>query len=160
MSWHIGDTHFFHQKIIQYCGRPWYTAHAMNEEIIKRWNEVIGPDTVVYHHGDVSLSDKADTKSVIKRLNGYKILILGNHDRRSKGWFKEVGFDEVHKNSILLNDHYLTHCPMDPELPYKYNIHGHIHNKETTFLPPRYINTSVEVIDYRPIWIDTKKKEE
>ena len=156
MSWHISDTHFFHQNVIEYSSRPWYTAQAMNQDMIRRWNEVIEPDTVIYHHGDVTFSNKEKAKSVIEKLNGYKILILGNHDRRSKGWFKDVGFEEVHKAPILLNKHFLTHAPMDPALPYEYNIHGHVHDRDTGLNPLRYINVSVEKTNYYPVWIDTE----
>ncbi len=53
----------------------------MNEVLIKLWNDCIGPTDVVYHLGDVALGDFNVWDSIFNRLNGYKILVEGNHDR-------------------------------------------------------------------------------
>ena len=49
------DTHFNHTNILRYCNRPFKTVGQMNETIITNWNNVVGPDDVIFHLGDFCL---------------------------------------------------------------------------------------------------------
>lgn len=53
----------------------------MDEEIIRRWNETVPEDGTVYHLGDIALGDISKSLPKIGRLNGYRIGVIGNHDR-------------------------------------------------------------------------------
>jgi len=70
---------------MKYCNRfiwsdpPIKYANEMDELIIKKWNEVVSPEDTVYHLGDFAFRSR-NTNSCFHRLNGTKILILGNHD--------------------------------------------------------------------------------
>lgn len=75
------DTHFGHANIIKYCDRPFKDTDHMDEAIIERWNETVSPEDTVYHLGDIALGTIADSLPKVARLNGYKIAVLGNHDR-------------------------------------------------------------------------------
>jgi calcineurin-like phosphoesterase family protein len=79
--WFSSDTHFGHENIIKYCDRPFKNVDHMNEVIIDNWNSVVSPGDTVYHLGDVALGQIDKSLACVSRLNGYKILILGNHDR-------------------------------------------------------------------------------
>lgn len=81
MIFFTSDTHFGHQNIIKYCDRPFKDTDQMDEAIIANWNAVVSADDTVYHLGDIALGliDKSLPK--VSRLNGYKIAVLGNHDR-------------------------------------------------------------------------------
>ena len=154
--WLVSDTHFGHEKIIQYYGRPFENAAHMDEELVERWNSVVKQDDVVYHLGDVGWGT-ADNKSVLFRLNGRrKYLLLGNHDdakcpilakvfRRIKLWLpiKELG---------LLCTHIPVHTDQLEAYGWKANAHGHIH--ERCLPDPRYINLCVEQNNYTPVHID------
>ena len=59
-TWITSDTHFFHNRIIQYEDRPFANAMEMNEQMIERWNSVVRKDDLVYHLGDVMLNVDAD----------------------------------------------------------------------------------------------------
>jgi calcineurin-like phosphoesterase family protein len=102
----------------------------MNEMLVKNWNETVAPDDTVVHCGDVALGPIRDSLKYISRLNGYKVLVIGNHDRnfrlgkRSGGlepqeWDKEyldAGFDEVHINYGAVLDGVMfavSHFPYD-----------------------------------------------
>lgn len=149
----ISDLHLFHQKIIDYENRPFMSVEHMNKELIKNWNSAVKKNDTVYNLGDVSFSNKENTKSVISKLNGYKILILGNHDRgKSRQFFLDCGFDEVIKHPIIIDGYViLSHEPVytNSNMPYV-NIHGHTHGTDHG-KPTRYFNASVEKINYTPI---------
>lgn len=74
------DHHFGHENIIKFSERPFESLEHMNEELIKRWNEKIGPGDTVYHLGDISLGKPDFTKEILDRLNGNIHLIKGNHE--------------------------------------------------------------------------------
>ena len=157
MRFFTSDTHFGHQNIIKYANRPFASVSHMNEALIANWNAVVGMDDEVYHLGDVALGPWTEWDKILTRLNGYKILVVGNHDRIFKGekpkmqerfadeyskWFDEIvdnaniviGSDE---DQIHVN---LSHFPYDGDshdgdrftqfrLPDEGHIliHGHTH---------------------------------
>ncbi|WP_438447580.1 metallophosphoesterase [Gorillibacterium sp. sgz5001074] len=148
----ISDHHFGHRNIIDFESRPFADTEEMNERMIECWNESVGPEDRVYHLGDFSFLNKEKTRAILDRLNGYKILIMGNHDRgRSRRWWLEAGFDEVSEHPIVYGGFFfLSHEPMymNKHMPYV-NIHGHIHGQKYEGL--QYVNVSVEQWNYRPV---------
>jgi calcineurin-like phosphoesterase family protein len=107
MRWFTSDQHFGHARIIELCGRPFRDVDDMNQQIIDRWNERVGHDDSVYVLGDFALGKIADTLLLAAQLNGYKLLVPGNHDRcwhgekrapRRRDWvqrYRDAGFKEV-----------------------------------------------------------------
>lgn len=95
------DTHWGHANIIAYSKRPFLfdpskghngkdgrplvqnlDVDFMDETLIKNWNSVVGPSDTIYHLGDFAFyRDQRKTINVLRRLNGNKILIRGNHDK-------------------------------------------------------------------------------
>ena len=75
------DTHFLHANIIKFCDRPFDNSDDMDNELVKQWNAVVGPDDEVYHLGDVSLGSANRTLGILYRLNGIIHLITGNHEK-------------------------------------------------------------------------------
>ena len=53
----------------------------MNEAIVERWNSVVPADgkNIIYHLGDMALSDTTGSLSYIRRLHGTIRWIRGNH---------------------------------------------------------------------------------
>jgi len=99
--------------------------------------------------GDVTM-ERANYE-IISRLNGYKKVILGNHDQPQHvpellKYVNSVCGMYKYKGNIL------THCPIHPsELNrFAYNIHGH----ENSLSNYQYINVSCEVVDYTPRLIE------
>ena len=79
------DFHFHHKRICEYSNRPW-AQEDNTETLINIWNRDVQPNDTVYHLGDFSFagsSKVAEVWSIIKRLNGKKKFIFGNHDNRS-----------------------------------------------------------------------------
>lgn len=157
-KWFISDTHFFHENIIQYCGRPFANAELMNENMVNNWNSVVNHNDYVYHLGDVACGYGGDERALAEllfSLNGRKRLIVGNHDHlkspalhkafeKIELWkgFKEEDFTCIHIPIELGSLRDGTFC-----------VHGHLHNnlKENS----HYINVCVEHTDFTPINLDT-----
>jgi len=85
------DLHFGHKNIFKFCAeaRAKYLndgiedADYMNEAMIQDWNSIVEPGDVVYILGDVAFLPTLKAIEIVKRLNGKKILIAGNHDKKT-----------------------------------------------------------------------------
>jgi calcineurin-like phosphoesterase family protein len=87
----------------------------MNEEIVLNWNKTVRSKDIVYVIGDVTFGKFDETKAIVSRLNGKKILIRGNHDERfsSKDWI-DIGFSDVRDIFTIKIDkekYILSHFP-------------------------------------------------
>ena len=77
------DTHFSHARIIELAGRPFTSTEDMDAELMRRWNQTVGPDDVVLHLGDLALGPIAESLPLTTQLHGHRFLVPGNHDRVS-----------------------------------------------------------------------------
>lgn len=96
------DLHFGHKNIMSFCPvtRARYNGDVeyMNEAMVKEWNEIVQPEDTVYILGDVAFMPASKAAEMIKRLNGTKILIQGNHDHKAlKDPMYAKSFKEIHK---------------------------------------------------------------
>lgn len=154
----ISDTHFNHENIIKYCNRPFSSVEEMDKALIKNWNETVSNKDTVLHLGDVGLGNKEYIKEIIGKLNGKKILILGNHDNWSEQFYRDAGFHTVSRFPIVWNDFYLlSHAPLQlsETTPY-FNYYGHVHNDEKYQDTATSKCVSVERIGYRPMFLFEK----
>lgn len=78
--WVTSDTHFGHDREFLYKPRGFTSIEEHDEEIIRRWNEKVKTNDIVYHLGDVMLGDTEHGIKCLKRLNGHIRVIAGNHD--------------------------------------------------------------------------------
>lgn len=87
-TWFTADEHFGHYNVLQYSNRPFETVHEMNAEIIRRHNEVVGPDDTVVHLGDFTLQRSFNSAvRYLDRLAGREHLFIpGSHDH----WLKKM----------------------------------------------------------------------
>ena len=148
----ISDTHFGHENIIRYCGRPFASVEEMDEAMIKNWNETVSNNDIVLHLGDFGLGKKEYIASIIPRLHGKKILILGNHDNWSEQSYRDMGFHTVSRFPIIYDDFYiLSHAPLllSEKLPFM-SCYGHIHDSDMYKDTENSRCFSVERIGYRP----------
>ena len=81
------DQHFGHANILKYederrrnaCGGRFQSISEHDDFIIDQWNAVVSSDDTVYCLGDFSYKQGA-MEAVLPFMNGWKILICGNHD--------------------------------------------------------------------------------
>lgn len=148
----ISDTHWHHSNIIKYCNRPFTSVEEMDEKMVQNWNSVVKPSDKVYHLGDVYFPKKANSELFFSRLNGTKVLILGNHDNGKDQTLLKV-FKRVYAYRILPElGLFLSHVPIQKDSinrRCKWNLHGHTHDKGSPEGP--YKSACVELIDYTPI---------
>ncbi|MBA2693066.1 MAG: metallophosphoesterase [Rubrobacter sp.] len=143
------DTHFGHDAIRRYCDRPFVTASEMDEEIVRRWNMVLGGEDAVIHLGDFALVGVGRIEELLAELDGHKILVLGNHDRSAKR-MRELGFDEVYKEyeiSGIRCVHYPEHARAG-----EVTFAGHVHNAWDEMHRAdgaRIVNVGVDVHDFQ-----------
>jgi calcineurin-like phosphoesterase family protein len=79
------DLHFGHRGILKHCSRPFESVEEMDEGLISRWNESVSTEDTIYVLGDLSFYGLAKTVAIVKRLNGKKHWITGNHDKALMG---------------------------------------------------------------------------
>ena len=137
-TWVTSDLHFGHKNIMSFCpesrARFRNDVTYMNEAMVKEWNDLISPEDTVYILGDVAFMSGSDAGRTVMRLNGTKILVEGNHDRKTlqDATFRNA-FAEVHK---YLDINYngtkvvMFHYPIaewDQMHRGAVHLHGHLH---------------------------------
>ena len=158
----ISDLHFGHKNLAVH--RKFHDEFYHDEHIIDSWNSVVlGKKDITYILGDITM-EKRTNYHLLDRLNGKKIVILGNHDMKNHVPSLLEHVDSVCGCFKIRYNGYnvmLTHIPVHTfEFDYRleYNIHGHIHDHDI-LLPDkkkdtRYINVCAERIDYKPKTLD------
>lgn len=171
MDYFIADLHFGHNNIIKLCNRPFSSVDEMDEAYISAWNAKVKKKAdTVYIVGDL-VWEKADPLKYIRRLNGRKVLITGNHDKKwlAKNDYSEyfdqiVPYLEIKSNNVDIT---LCHYPMlewknSRKLGSKklgYLIHGHIHNRycddyKTLFMMPHALNAGADINGFAPVSLE------
>ena len=119
------DEHYGHKRIIEYCNRPWIDVNDMDEEIIKRHNEVVKKIDTVIHVGDFTLTKKDVAEKYIKRLNGRHWFLRGSHDY----WLKKgtmTRWERKVQGQYIVADHYAMRVWARSHYN-SWQVHGHSH---------------------------------
>lgn len=154
MIYFISDFHFGHKNILNFERKQFNTIEEHDQYIISIYNKVVKKDDTCYILGDIGASGFNVSKEYLikcfKQLNGKKIIILGNHDRYPKSFYKELyGVTEVYDHPVYLSKRIaLSHEPIkvDDDV---LNIHGHLHG--ATLNLPNYLTVSAHLINYKPV---------
>lgn len=157
----ISDTHFGHENIMKFCGRPFQTPADMDAEMIRRWNAKVTNDDTVYHLGDFCFGRGVETdykRKVFGSLNGRKVLIKGNHDHSD---VRSLPWGAIHDSLIyktVTNTVHLYHFPIwdwDRKFHGSLHFYGHVHNNVPTYNPAKNaFNISVEVRNFEPMTVE------
>jgi calcineurin-like phosphoesterase family protein len=151
--------------------RPFTSTEEMNETMIERHNAKVKEQDTVYFLGDVVINKKY--LELVKRMNGRKILVRGNHDIFKDEDYREVGFEQIHGVRVFVDKFILSHIPLHPDCVserFRVNVHGHLHANEikmpwgvnadrneiiyADFPDPRYLCVCVEQTDFTPLHFD------
>ena len=170
------DHHFGHRNIIKYSKRPFRGVREMTDVMVQRWNEVVGPNDLVYHLGDFTLDGAEFARAIFLRLLG-EIKVLGNHWHHDYRWLPE-GFGptdmvsasghavEIVPPMVVLNipeygdGRYpkglaLCHYPLsswDRRHHGAWHLHGHSHGAHTN--GGLSFDVGVDCTDFRPLSLE------
>ena len=137
-TWITSDLHFGHTNIMKFCpqsrARFKNDVDYMNEEMVREWSATIAPKDTVYILGDVAFLPADKAVKIMRRLNGTKILIEGNHDRKllNDPVFRSC-FAEVHPYLCITYEKtrvVMFHYPIaewDQMHRGAVHFHGHLH---------------------------------
>jgi calcineurin-like phosphoesterase family protein len=139
-----------------------------DKEVIRRWNEIVQPDDVVYHLGDVMLGDNAYGIGCLEQLSGQIKIIPGNHDTASRlSLYKLLPNIEVLGLAEMIKykkyNFYLSHHPtMTSNLekaPYLrmhlINLYGHTHQQKPFYQDiPFMFHVGMDSNNCTPILLD------
>lgn len=133
--WVISDTHFGEDDL-----KAVFSARPSDEQLLKQINSKVGKAGVLIHLGDVGDLEYA------RRLKGYKILIMGNHDQSATKF--EGIFNEIYQGPLMIGERLLlSHEPVD--IDWAFCLHGHTHNLYAR--RPNHLCACVDVCGYTPI---------
>ena len=169
MIYVTSDLHFGHDREFIYGPRGFHSVQENDETIIEHWNSVVKPEDTVYILGDLMLNDNAHGIECLKRLNGEKSFIRGNHDTKTR---VNLYMDEQEANIGYLGDacfldykgyhFYMSHFPTltgnldDRGLKHMtLNLFGHTHQKENFYEDRPYMyHVGVDSHDCYPVSLD------
>jgi len=147
----IGCLHIGHENMAK--TRGFGCSYQHDSLIFENWNNTVSKRDKVFILGDITM--EKSNYDFFERLNGYKHVVLGNHDQPQHVPFLLKYVDKVSGPFRYKNEYWLTHIPVHPiefEYRVKMNIHAHIHEVELN--DARYFNVDAKRIGYKPISFD------
>jgi calcineurin-like phosphoesterase family protein len=147
------DTHFNHEKIFEYCNRPL----DYESQLIRGYQKLTVNDVLI-HLGDICIGEDQNVHDqYIKPIQAKKILVRGNHDKKSNNWYLRNGWDFV---CTHFYDRYFgvnvlfSHRPIPWDGFFDVNIHGHLHDlshKQEEKINRLNLLVSLEKNGYEPL---------
>lgn len=164
---HFGDLRVFNK-----CSRPFSSLDELEFVITKKWNNKVKNDDTVFVLGDLAEDNYTNVIEILKKLNGKKHLLIGNHDLKMLEQIEHSGVFESIEFMRLIDDNgrkvCLCHYPVMDWMEFSrggYHVYGHIHNKTASNSPaytqikdyfkdkPAY-NAGVDVTNFEPVSLD------
>jgi len=175
----MSDTHFNHPNIIAKFGkRPRNYEDRITKGLMR-----LRQSDILIHLGDICMYNSFKAHSnIIRKIKSKKILVRGNHDKKSYDWYLHNGWDFVcdsftkrllgmnvlfsHKPVVPLFDDFSINTREMAELSFDLNIHGHLHNchphwgealysDKKVNISPMHYNLSMEELGYQPLSLDS-----
>lgn len=170
--WVTSDHHFLHNRIIEICQRPFENIDEMNEQMVERWNSLIGKEDIVYYLGDFAIEKhnmkiaREKLSVILNALNGQKILIAGNHDEAYLNFYLDYFYDIVNYFELMVDGRRVVMChyPFEEWRDSRrgsIHLHGHLHGGQCAKIENRY-DIGADTNNFYPYLLDNflKKKTE
>lgn len=151
-------THYGHGNVISYSKRPFDDERDMDENLIINWNACVQPDDRVYHLGDFALCPEERAIKIVKRLQGQKFLLFGNHDKRLRKnneflsqwiWARDLEQITVENQKIILC-HYAM-LTWNQSHRGSWALHGHSHGSLKPDSHSLRVDVGVDCWNYMPV---------
>lgn len=149
------DLHFGHRNVMQYCPESrghFSDVEHMNETIINNINSVVTDNDTLYILGDIAFMSPGKACSYLKQINGEKVIVWGNHDRKlrnSTEFASQKGLMGIVSHQDYISKHFehegakygvvMMHFPIYRWEGIRFgaiHLHGHCHSipsKRNTF---------------------------
>lgn len=166
-TWIIADTHLGHEELSELAGRP---ADFTSQILHAIARHVSDHDTLI-HLGDVCFGQ--DSRWVyeltMKMPLAQRILVRGNHDKKSTHFYLQHGFNFVcdsFESTYYGKRLRFSHAPESRCPGVDYQLHGHTHGnahrdeEHAPFYDPAYhIEVALEKTGYKPLLLEHILKE-
>ena len=156
MHYYTADPHFGHDRIIEFCRRPFRSAAEMDALILANYQSAVSPDDDLWIIGDLAVCHSQDAphlESMLASIPCRKHLIAGNHD---KNWIRTLSsWESVHEFLEMRDEGQrvvLCHYPLITFPGARrggINLFGHVHQNWQG--SRNSVNVGVDVWDFRPI---------
>ena len=151
MYWFTADEHYGHERIIEYCGRPFDSVKKMDETIRGNLMSRIENNDVVVHAGDFALvSGKKELSRYITWRKGRHIYLKGSHDYWTQSNLTQIWERQIEGIYVVV-----CHYPMLRWARSHYNswqLFGHCHGK--LVLNSKQYDVGVDNNNFYPVSFD------
>ena len=152
-DWHLGETRIgdIRKGEPNFFFRDFSSTEEQDSHIIQKVNQYVGKDDILYHIGDVLMTDESyDWLDCVRCKN--RTLITGNYDINRLSELAKY-FDMIHTEAIPRDketetEFHLVHEPTK-SIPDMFNIVGHIHGLWK--VKRNMINVGVDAWHFRPV---------
>jgi len=152
-DWHLGETRLgdITKGEVNVFFRYFKSVHEQDKTIIKMVNQHVKPNDILYHLGDVLMTD--DSCKWLDRVKcKNKYLIIGNYDEERIELLGNY-FDFIKESDLIMGEDCVTpfnlvHKPCDSN-PDMFNIVGHIHGLWK--VKRNMVNVGVDAWHFKPV---------
>lgn len=157
MHWFTADSHYSHDRIIAFCGRPFPDVVTMNARMLAECRARVGPDDDLWILGDFTAGRANDAqlrevRGIFHAPPGRRHLIWGNHD---EDWVFDLPWDNVAEAAdIVVGQRRLFLCNY-PMITWpgarhqRLQLFGHVHQSWQG--SRNSVNVGVDVWSFRPV---------
>lgn len=162
--WLTTDTHFGHEQIKKYCGRP----NEFETLIMDKLRKNVKNDDLLIHLGDFCIGNDSFWHTFFNANLSVskKWLIRGNHDKKTNSWYLTHGWDfvgESVRDTLFGKKIVFSHIPIANDGSWDVNIHGHFHNSNhrayepelLRLYTPNHLLLAIENTNYEPVLLNT-----
>lgn len=156
MNYYTADPHFGHDKIRDFCARPFRDVSEMDAYILTAYQAALRPRDDLWIIGDFAfakIDDAARLETLLASIPGRKHLVRGNHDKpwmtKLTGWASVHDLIEIKENGYRLT---LCHYPMITFPGARHGalqLFGHVHQNWAG--SRNSVNVGVDVWDFQPV---------
>ena len=145
------DTHFGHQRTLEFSRRPFVDVESMDADLIANWNAIVQPGDTVYHLGDFGAQECLD---YVGKLNGKIIFLSGNYETPEMIQVLARSCEIIQPNTIIEVEGHrfqLVHEP-DEATAGEFFLFGHVHQLQ--MVKRNGLNVGTDCHFFRPIPLD------